>query len=92
MLRQGEEVQVSEAPRSGDARRRARLARLARALATAVTMGGGGSKMPPEPVERTKPGVALGGKPRLCFVGMRPSHHAGCAKKVFDLITETGAL
>ena len=54
-------------------------------------MGGGGSKMPPEPVERTKPGVALGGKPRLCFVGMRPSHHAGCAKKVFDLITETGA-
>ena len=55
-------------------------------------MGGGGSKMPPEPVERTKPGVALGGKPRLCFVGMRPSHHAGCAKKVFDLITETGAL
>ena len=38
-----------------------------RKLATAVTMGGGGSKMPPEPVERTKPGVAPGGKPPLCF-------------------------
>ena len=44
----------------------------------------------PDPVPRTKPGVAFEGKARLCMAVMSPSHNAGRARRVVNAIEKTG--